>query len=185
MFARHWTTSEDHPGARAKSPGPKQSIKQMIRCRRTASFVLWKEKMRDVWQHSAISPVKHRPQKRWVVTPDVRGQHRRNHQVLIHLQAEDFDFCPQRRNARVPPKVFGTSTRAGGLLDTISKGRFRAQSPVRCLTPPDEEGLFDKMSLGARTSFGTRQGYWPIGRTPVMKYSVSPKQELGNPLCCS
>lgn len=27
--------------------------------------------------------------------------------------------------------------------------------------------------------------YCPIGRTPVMKYSVSPKQELGTPLCCS
>lgn len=47
----------------------------------------------------------------------------RNHQVLIRLEADKFDFCPQRGNARVPPKVFSTRTRAGGLLDTISKVR--------------------------------------------------------------
>jgi hypothetical protein len=28
-------------------------------------------------------------------------------------------------------------------------------------------------------------GYGPVVRTPEMKYSVSPKQKLGTPLCCS
>src|SRR5580693_9918232 len=69
-----------------------------------------------------ITPGKRR--SRPDVTQCVRSQRRRNRQVLIGLQAEDFDFCPQRGNARVPPKVFGTSTRGCGLLDIISKGRF-------------------------------------------------------------
>ena len=54
----------------------------------------------------------------------------RKHQVLIRLQGEDFDFCPQRGNARVPPKVFGARTRADCWTQSAN-GVYQAQNPLR------------------------------------------------------
>jgi hypothetical protein len=57
-------------------------------------------------------------------SPHRRGERtHRNPQVLIHLHVDDFDFCPQYGNARVPPKVFGTSTRRP-IVGHNQQGRF-------------------------------------------------------------
>jgi len=58
-------------------------------------------------------------------------------QVLIRLQAEEFDFCPQRGNARVPPKVFGTSAR-GRIVGHNQQSAFIGLNPAQAI----DQGIY-------------------------------------------